>query len=78
MKSEIVEEPTTTLRLLSAKLRSLAYLIENHKDEVGEPFDISDIYWGIGLLLTEISLNIKTISIQIEEAEVRRSQRKKS
>ena len=59
-------------------VRGVGYLIENHKDEVGEPSDLGDVYWGIGLLLNEISNDIKSISIQIEEIQMRRAHRKKS
>lgn len=80
-----IDPSSTSIRLLSAELRCIAYLIENFQDQVGQPFDIEDIYWGLGLILTEISQALKSISMQIEEDEIksekqgaRNSQRKKS
>jgi hypothetical protein len=76
LKPSLPHEPATKLRLLSAKLRSIAYLIENHHDEVGEPLDVGDIYWGIGLLLTEISYEVKSISIEMEAVEIKHHRKK--
>lgn len=72
------EDSSTILRILSTKLRSIAYLIENHHDQVGDPLDIEEINWGLGMILTDLSQELKTVSIQIGKDEVLRSQRKKS
>ena len=70
------EDSETSIRLLSIKLRGIAYLIENFHDDAGEPFDIEDIFWGIGMVLSEISQNLKTISIQLGDEEAHRSKKK--
>jgi len=70
-------ETSVELRILSAKIRSVAYLIENHRDEVGEPLDRDDIYWGLGRILTDISEAVKQISIEAGRSELVR-QRKRS
>jgi hypothetical protein len=73
-----METSSVTLREASAKLRGLGYLIENHHDEVGEPLDIDDIRWGIGLLLTELSGTIRRIAVQLDENLLNESHKKKS
>jgi hypothetical protein len=81
MKSDansVIDSANGKLREVSAKLRSVAYLIENHRDAIGEPLDIEDIYWGIGILLSELSWSIKHVAIQLDENQVRGDQRKKS
>ena len=62
----VLEVATGKLRETSAKLRSIAYLVENHHDEVGEPRDISDIHWGLGLLLTELSGAVKDVASDLD------------
>ena len=71
-------DPKTAIRLISIQLRSIAYLIENHSDEVGSPLDLEEIHYGIGLLLTELGQKLKTIANEIDRKEVGKFQRKKS
>lgn len=55
------------LRLISSKLRAIAYLIENHKDEVGYPLDIEEVYWGLGEILNNLCAEIRELATNSEK-----------
>lgn len=74
MKAPLVES-ATLIRLIAGKVKALSYLIENRSDEVVEPLDVSEVHWGLGLLLEEISQELKSISIQLERSEMKRKNR---
>jgi hypothetical protein len=60
------------LRELSAKLRGVAYLIESFDEEAGPPLDSKTIYWGIGMILTEISESVLKVAQSIGAKKIKK------
>jgi hypothetical protein len=76
MNKNLEGDLSAKLRLLSAKLRAMAYLIETHQD-IGAPLDMDDILWGTGEILSELSISFKSVGLELERLELK-NHRKRS
>ena len=65
-----------TLTRISNKLRAVAYLIECEGDEGPYP-DMDNIRWGIGLILTEVSFQIRHVANDLEVRELGQVEKRK-
>lgn len=74
------DPPYVRLRLLCIKLRGMAFLIENCNDGGVTPNDMSDVRFGIALILDEISGSMKSLSVELDKTDIlsTKSQRNKS
>lgn len=68
--SELQEPIWSRIRLLSIKLRAIAYLVGNQSTE-DPPLDLEQIYMGIGLLLEEVSEAMRGASTEMEVKDIR-------
>jgi hypothetical protein len=60
------------LRVLSLKLRGIGHLIEAQDPDYIRPDDIDSIQHGLSLLINEISGEIRQVSQEIEESEIKK------
>lgn len=58
------------LRLISIKLRTIAYLLEAQEIDPAPPLDLEEIRWGMGMILTDLSSHIRKISRNLEKQEL--------
>ncbi len=66
------------LRELSAKLRGIAFLIESFDENPGPPLDSKTIYWGLGMILSDMSNAILSVARKIGQKELRKVKNKKN
>lgn len=62
-----LEEQYTRLYLAATKLKGLAYLIEAQGEPGGVPEDAPEVHRGIGLLLQDLSGEVRSVAEAIEE-----------
>lgn len=75
MENHATEESKESLLSISLKLRGLAHLIESQRADIDPPDDLTDVHWGLGRLLTELSQAVGRFSRQIQEDEIQKSRR---
>lgn len=69
MKYNPLTEHSIHLRNLALKTQGLAHLIEIEGFSQGPPEDQEDVFYGISLILQEISIDLKKLSEKIEKIE---------
>ena len=57
------------LESISAKLRGIGHLIESQRLSEA-PVDFEEVHWGIGLILNDLSAQIRFIWVSLDESEV--------
>lgn len=63
------------LETIAARLRGIAHLLEAHRPH-DPPIDVEEVQWGIGLILSDLSAQIKAIWISLDEAQARATSNK--
>lgn len=66
------------LRLLSIKLRSVGHLIETQDPEAATPDDMSEVVWGLGMILNDFSYKVRKTSRALEDAEIAKTSSSKA
>jgi len=70
-------EPThKELRATCAKLRGLAYLVEQCGDDPCPPPDLGEAFYGVGLILTQLHVELIAIARALERQDLKRVRRK--
>jgi hypothetical protein len=60
-------ERESALREICFRLRGIAFLLENFRNDVGSPEDVDDCWYGVGSLLNEqISQLRKLLRVEID------------
>ena len=62
-----IREGYSELRDVHFKLLGLTYLIENQGSPEVVPFDQADAHYGIGLILGELTGEVRSVSNRLEE-----------
>lgn len=65
-----------TLSRISVKVRAMGHLIEYEESDF-IPLDIKDIRWGIGLMMTELAVQIKLCANSMEREDMKAARTKK-
>ena len=65
-----MENEEESLLSISLKLRGIAYLIESQRGDVDPPYDLIDVHWGVGRLLTDLSQAVGRFSRQAQDNEL--------
>ncbi len=72
---KIDAESLYVLEKVSAKLRAIAHLVETQRPH-DPPVDIENVYYGLGILLTELGSEIKRVFSTGEELQIRTAKRR--
>lgn len=67
MKTENDLSALSQLNMLAAKIYGLGYLIVNCATDEPQPLNMEEIYWGIGMILSEIGSDIRAVARRIDE-----------
>lgn len=62
--------PWEQLDTLSAQLRGIGYLIECQRD-CSQPTDIEDVYYGIGVLISVLASEVRTVGRKLDELDAK-------
>lgn len=60
----------------AAKIRAMAYMIESLGKEEALPLDRDQIFFGIGEMITELATEVKQVSVELEEADLKSNKHK--
>ena len=69
------EIPYGNLRTSCFKLRALAHLLGRQGDDGTTELDEPDIWYGLGLIMTEIHDEIMSVARQIEDEQIKVAQK---